>query len=222
MKPKENKKGEEGKSQTYDRCQTPGYALPPLLRHIPAGLHIWEPAAGEGNLVRALEYYGMRVSASDLLTGTNFFDCPPPPGAEGTIENPPYSIKYKWLERCYLLGLPFALLIPVETIGAAFAQRLFDKYGVEIILLDQRINFKMPSHKTWEETLKPTPMFNEDGSPVMVLRNGEWKQKYTSGAQFPVAWFTHGYNIGRENTFEHVERFLLPWEKSPSAPIGVE
>lgn len=218
MKPKENKRGDSGSSQTYDRCQTPGYALPPLLRHIPTGLHIWEPSAGEGNLARALEHYGNRVTASDLLTGFNFFESEPPPGAEGSIQNPPYSIKYKWVMRCYELGIPFALLIPVETIGAATAQKLFDKYGIEIIFLDQRINFKMPSHKTWEETLKPTLMYNEDGSPVL---NSKGEHKKTSGAQFPVAWFTHGFNIGSPMIFEHVERFLLPWEKSPALePIG--
>jgi hypothetical protein len=213
MKRKANLAGDPEKSHKYDQCQTPGYALPPLLAHLPPGLRIWDPSTGEGNLARTLEYLGYKVSASDLLTGTNFFEADPPAGSDGRIENPPFSIKYKWLERSYLLGDPFALLLPVETIGAASAQRLFARYGVEIILLDQRINFKMPSHKSWSELIKPTPRYNEDGSPML---NAKGEHKKTTGAQFPTAWFTHGFNIGRELTFEHVSRFLFPWEEDPA------
>jgi len=211
MKPKINREGEEGKSNVYDRCQTPSYALPPLLKYAPNGIGIWEPACGEGNIARTLEHYGFQVSATDLLTGTDFYkshvhsDC--------LITNPPYSIKYSWIERCYELGDPFALLIPAETIGAARAQRCFEKHGVEIIYLDKRINFKMPSHRTWEETLKPTPVRDDNGEVVYVSKNGKQTPKMTSGAQFPVAWFTHGLNIGKEITFEKIDRCLQSWEK---------
>lgn len=72
----------------------------------------------------------------------------------------------------YQLGKPFALLMPVEVLGAKSAQRNFKAHGIEVILLDKRVNFKMPE-KGW----------------------------LGSGAQFPTAWFTWGLNIGKQITF---------------------
>lgn len=171
MKPKNNRRGDAAASLRYDRCQTPFYALDPLLPYLNRGWRIWEPAAGEGNIAARLRLDGYTVTASDLLTGQNFFDYSPP-GWDCLVTNPPYSIKYDWLGRCYQLGKPFALLMPLETMGAAKGQILLAEYGVEVILLNRRVNFKMPG------------------------------RGYTGGgAQFPTAWFTWGLGIGRQLSY---------------------
>lgn len=171
MKPKSNHTGDQYTPQGIDACQTPAYALSPLLPHLDLSWRIWEPAAGEGYLAGALSVAGYDCVAGDILRGQNFFQYQPDRWT-AIVTNPPYSIKFKWLARCYELAKPFALLMPVETIGAKSAQILFRKFGAEIIWLDKRVNFKMPN-KGWEG----------------------------SSAQFPTAWFTWGLNIGRENTF---------------------
>jgi len=175
--------------QGYDACQTPSYALDPLLPYIRLQWRVWEPAAGEGNLVEAFYDAGWSeagVIASDILTGQNFFDLPADfPTGDCLVTNPPFSLKYEWLTRCYELDEPFALLLPVETLGAVTAQRLFATHGVQVMLLDKRVNFKMPN-KGWEG----------------------------GGAQFPVAWFTWGLNLGAQLVYgqlntespEHSER----------------
>lgn len=163
--------------QGMDACQTPAYALDPLLPYLSLDWTIWEPAAGEGLLVEALYdsgFYENRVIAGDILTGQNFFDYQPD-GWDCLVTNPPYSIQFQWLERCYQLTKPFALLLKVETLGTKTAQELFDQHGVEVIFVSPRINFKMPN-KGW------------DGG----------------GAQFPTAWYTWGLNIGRQITFAKV------------------
>jgi hypothetical protein len=160
--------------QGYDACQTPAYAIDPLLAYLPEGLNIWEPAAGEGYLEGALYDSGFSVTPSDILTGQNFFEYEPEKW-DCIITNPPFSIKYKFLERCYQLGKPFALLMPVETLGTESAAVLFNEFGIEVIFIRPRINFKMPN-KGW------------DGG----------------GAQFPVAWFTFGLKIGKQITFAKV------------------
>lgn len=142
----------------YDACQTPGYALDPLLPYLRPSWRIWEPAAGDGYLVAAIRQAGFTVRKSDVITRQNFFDYQPMAAWDCIVTNPPYSIKYKFLNRCYRLGKPFALLVPVETIGAQTAQNLFKQYGVELLLLNRRVNFKMP--------------------------NAGWK----GSAQFPVLW----------------------------------
>jgi hypothetical protein len=176
VKPKRNQKGSIKKSKTFDQCQTPFYALDPLIPYLPQGI-IWEPAAGDGHIVTKLELTGLDVIAGDILTGQNFFEYIPPQ-YDLQVTNPPYSIKYQWLERCYELEKPFALLLPLETMGAVKGQRLFERYGIEVILLDKRINFKMP-----------------------------YKKYGGGGAKFPVAWFTWGLNIGQQITFGKIQRY---------------
>jgi hypothetical protein len=159
--------------QGYDACQTPAHALDPLVPYLETDSVIWEPAQGEGNLVEGLYDSGFSVIGSDILTDQNFFEWEPETPWDYLITNPPFSIKYKWLERCYELGKPFALLLPVETLGASTAIKLFKEHELELILIDKRVNFKMPN-KGW---------------------NG-------GGAQFPVAWFTWQLNLGHQLIYE--------------------
>lgn len=163
--------------QGMDACQTPAYALDPLLPYLPREWVIWEPACGEGLLVEALYDSGYRenqVVSSDILSGQNFFEYEPD-NWDCLITNPPFSIKDKWLKRCYELGKPFALILPAEIPGTAYAAVLFEKFGVEIIYVRPRINFKMPN-----------------------------KGFGGGGSQFPTAWFTYGLNIGQQMTFAKV------------------
>lgn len=157
---KSNRAADAYVPQGYDACQTPPYALDPLLPYLLTEFTIWEPAQGEGLLVDALYDSGFEtVIGTDMLTGQNFLEYEPEQEWHIQVTNPPFSLKYKWLERSYELGKPFALLLPVETLGAKTAQELMKRYGFEIMLLNRRVSFKMPN-KGW------------DGA----------------GAQFPVMW----------------------------------
>ena len=146
-------------SDPRDRCYTPAYALDPLLSYLPPGA-LWEPAAGDGHIVRALQAAGRDVYASEIRHGANFFEHTPPFAWEAQVTNPPFSSKYHWIEHSYRLGKPFALLLPLETLGAWSAQKHFRAHGVEVLLLNKRVNFIMPN---------------------VGLEGG--------GANFPVAWF---------------------------------
>jgi hypothetical protein len=140
---------DEHKLLLSDFCQTPAYALDPLLPYLDPRWRIWEPAAGEGLLVEALLDSGFNeVQGTDILTDQNFFKYEAV-FWDVIVTNPPYSLKFEWLERCYALGQPFALLVPVEMLGAKTAQELMQKHGFEIMLLDQRVDFKMPN-KGWD------------------------------------------------------------------------
>lgn len=160
-----------------DDYQTPPIALKPLLPYLNPEWRIWEPASGYGYLSSHLESLGFSVFASDLnqepsldfLTWTpTFFDC--------IITNPPFSIKQKFLERAYMLGKPFALLLPLTTLETRKRQDLFRKFGVEIIFFDKRINFIMPQYE--------------------VQTGSSW---------FATAWFTWGLHIGQQMTFVRLE-----------------
>ena len=134
------------KTNYSDDFQTPPEALYPLLPYLKKDWTIWECACGKGNLSDFLKEQGYNVIATDILTGHDFlkwkpekFDC--------IVTNPPYSLKQQFLERCYELKKPFALLLPLTTFETAKRQRLFKKYGVQVIFFDKRINFETPSGK---------------------------------------------------------------------------
>ena len=143
---KREKKSNSGTPQK-DICQTPAYALDPIFPYLSG--NIWECACGEGYLADGLSKR-FSVWRTDIISGYDFLEydaywC------DIIVTNPPFSLKYKFLKRCYELGKPFALLMPVDVMGAKTAQRLFEEHGIEIMLLDKRINFKMPN-KGWEGT----------------------------------------------------------------------
>lgn len=133
------------KTKSSDDFQTPPQALVPLLPYLKSEWTIWEPASGNGNLVKELSSLGFQVSASDILTGDDFLlvekkcDC--------IITNPPYSLKQEFLERCYALRKPFALLMPLTALETAKRQNLYRKHGIEIILMPKRVNFETSSGK---------------------------------------------------------------------------
>jgi hypothetical protein len=192
VRPKRNQKADPNTSDERDRCETPAYALDPLLPYLRREWCIWEPACGTGRLVRALSELGYQVKGSDLLDGVNFFEATAPyehKRWDCIVTNPPYSIKPEWIECCYSLGKPFALLVPVETIGLGVVQRIMEQHGAELLLLNKRVNFYMP-----EKGL--------DGN----------------GAQFPVLWFCWQL-LGKPLVYGRLtrrldEQLLLPLEVS--------
>lgn len=176
QKPKTNYAAPASGVDQRDLCQTPPYAIDPLLPYISSALRVWEPAYGEGLLTEALYDSGFKtVITGDIQTGENFFEYTPD-AWDVIVTNPPFSLKYRWLERCYALGKPFALLMPLEVLGAKSAQVLFRQHGINVIFLSDRVDFKMPN-------------LGWDGS----------------GAQFPVAWFCWGLEIPEQMTFADIE-----------------
>jgi hypothetical protein len=127
-----------------DEFQTPGYALNPLLPYLDKRWVIWECACGNNNLAIELTKHGYKTVSSDILGGSDFMEYEPPYWY-CIVTNPPYRYKQEFLERAYQLGKPFAFLMPLTTLETSKRQRLFDRYGLEVIFMDKRINFETPS-----------------------------------------------------------------------------
>jgi len=136
-----------------DEFQTPEYAIEPLLPFLKKGWTIWECAWGKGSLAKHLEKKGFLIKGDlneDFLKsscGGDYFDC--------IVTNPPYSLKYEFLKKCFELGRPFALLMPLTTLEGLKRGELFRKHGIQIIIPNRRINFETPSGKgsgAWFQT----------------------------------------------------------------------
>lgn len=178
-----------------DQCQTPPYALLPLLPYIPKEWTIWESAAGQGFMVAALKKLTPNfVYGSSIEQGFDFFKYQPDQ-FDVQITNVPFSLKYDWLKRTYELNKPFALLMPFDTWAAAKAQRLFQTHGISVILMNRRINFYMP-YKKWAGT-----------------------------ADFSVAWFCWGLpHLKEPVTYGYLPplKDLPSWMVKPRSPKEIE
>lgn len=126
-----------------DNFQTPKEALNILLPYLNKRWIIWECAWGKGNLFKFLKEEGFKVIGNDkeidFLKNECECDC--------IITNPPYSLKDKFIERCYELNKPFALLMPLTALEGKKRGSLYKKYGIQLIIPNKRINFETPSGK---------------------------------------------------------------------------
>jgi len=146
-----------------DSMQTPTYALKPLLEYIPKHYTIWECAMGKGNLLFEFERLGYATIGTDITVGIDFLKPTPPIEFDCIVTNPPYNIKDKFIARCYEIGKPWALLMPLTALESKFRQELYSKYGLQIILMNKRINFETPSGQgsgSWFATAWFTNGFN--------------------------------------------------------------
>ncbi len=156
----------------HDHCQSPPYAILPILPYLPKSWIIWEPARGEGLLSQSLGSHGYTIITSSIDDGEDFFVCQPDDEWQAIVTNPPWSLTCPWLERCYHLGRPFALLLKSEIITNQGVQKLMAQYGdLEHVFPETRINYKMPN-KGW-----------------------------SGQAQFNTHWYTYGLNIGNPFTY---------------------
>ena len=129
------------KSGSPDDVYTPDEAIQVLLPYVKKDWKIWESASGTGNIVRFFREREMNIFGTDIKEGQDFltsaredFDC--------IITNPPFSIKDKWLEKCYSYKKPFALLLPITALEGKFRHKLYKKYGIQVILFDGRVQYR--------------------------------------------------------------------------------
>lgn len=119
----------------FDEIWTPIEALVPLLSWLPYRARLWDCAPGSGALIQLLQ-------KSEQVTvdwSGDFLVDDPPDDWDMIVTNPPYSIKHKFLERASELGKPWALLLPVTTLGVRRCQRFLD--DAEVVFLPKRIDF---------------------------------------------------------------------------------
>jgi len=136
----------------HDDMQTPPYAITPILPFLNKENTIWECACGKGNLVKAFRDLGYKVIGTDIEHDFlkndlhEHWDC--------IVTNPPYSLKDEWIARCYELGKPFALLMPLTALEGIFRGALYKKYGVQLIIPNRRVNFITPNggSSSWFQT----------------------------------------------------------------------
>lgn len=128
-----------------DHFQTDRASVLPLLPYLPAGATIWECAWGRGQLAEVLREAGHPVIGSDLAGGQDFLRWAPAEAWDLIVTNPPFSLKDAFLARAYDLGRPFGLLLPLTALEGRERQQLYERHGVELLVLPRRPEFTTPS-----------------------------------------------------------------------------
>ena len=135
-----------------DELYTPEEAIYPILKYLDKSKIYWECTDfGESNITKVLKENGFKVVSTnkdelDFLNDTAKFNF------DVIITNPPYSLKNEFLHKCYEYNKPFALLLPITALEGKERNRLYKEKGIEIIVLDKRINFMKNKNNVWFNT----------------------------------------------------------------------
>ncbi len=130
-----------------DEHYTPEYAIRPIMKYLDKDKikTIWCPFDTEDSLfVKIFRNEGFEVIATHIENNQDFFGYPIGnlPLCDAIISNPPYSLKGKILERLFLIGKPFAMLVGVVGLfESKYRFEMFRDNFFEILYMDKRIAY---------------------------------------------------------------------------------
>lgn len=117
-----------------DELYTPEWAFDIIKEFIPKDKIIFECAVGSGKLRDKMVKEGYKVEeTNDFFNEWN--------KGEIIVTNPPYSLKDKFLQKCYEIKKPFALLLPINAFEGIKRQKLYRQYGIQVLFPPKRIDF---------------------------------------------------------------------------------
>lgn len=140
------------KKEKNDELYTPEEAIYPILKYLDKSKIYWECTDfGGSKITKVLRENGFRVlntskAEIDFLKDDIdfYFDV--------IITNPPYSLKNEFIKKCYEYDKPFLLLLPLTALEGKERNELYKQYGIEIIVLNKRINFIKNKNNVWFNT----------------------------------------------------------------------
>lgn len=128
-----------GNNEESDECYTPVDKISPLYPFIDINKTYYEATSGKSNsIVSQMVNDGYKIKSSG---DKDFFDCKSEDIYDGIITNPPYSKKDLFISKCYELGKPFALLLPVAAMQGQRRGKLFKEKGISLLVYNKRIDF---------------------------------------------------------------------------------
>ena len=102
------------------------------------GQMILDPCCGKNMMVNELINHGHNMISRDLFTleqHHDFLVADLPPEIGFIVAHPPFTMKVAFLKRCYDMGKPFALLVPLISLGTEAIGELVHKNGCEIRII---------------------------------------------------------------------------------------
>lgn len=125
-----------------DFYATPESAFKPLLPILPRGSTYWEPACGDGRIIRWLEADGFHASGSDLVHGWDFFK--DTTQRDFILTNPPFSVAHGFCEHALPHAREVMFLLPLNFLGSLKRRQWHQRNEVNALFpLADRPNFAM-------------------------------------------------------------------------------
>jgi hypothetical protein len=124
---------------------------------------IWEPAAGDGAIVRPLQAAGFRVIASDIVDyglpgcriGVDYLSAEPVPGVEGIVTNPPYKLAMRFAEKALRESRYLALLLRTNFLESTARLQFFRSHQPARIWISSR-RLPMMHRHGWQGPRAPS------------------------------------------------------------------
>lgn len=121
---------------------------------IETGLPIFEPACGMGHISEVFRdnpYFQFDVIVQDLYTSfvTEHKDylSTLDPLYSFLITNPPFCLKFEFLEKAFLSGKPFAMLLPIACYFTVRGSALFEEFPLAIFAFRRDVVFEHNGEK---------------------------------------------------------------------------
>lgn len=124
---------------------------------------VWEPAAGDGAIVRPFQAAGYRIVASDIAdyglqgcaTGIDYLKAKTPVGVEAVVTNPPYKLAVQFAEKA-LNEVPYlALLLRTNFLESTARLPFFRKHQPARIWISSR-RLPMMHRHGWQGPRAPS------------------------------------------------------------------
>jgi len=144
-----NNKGKTGR----DDYETPEWCWELFFKHFKnRNARVWMPFFCKG---LCAEYVKKHHGPKHVHCDSDFFEWSPNEW-DCIVDNPPYSCKKEVFQRCIALGKPFALYVPLDTLGRAYIKELMNSPAFQLLIPHKRTDFitdydvnrTCPPHKT--------------------------------------------------------------------------
>lgn len=131
-----------GQKPINDMLFTPYGSIFPLIKYLPEKGRVWECTDfGKSRISEILKGNDYKVKSTDILTGFDFLKETATFKFDMIITNPPYSLKDKFISKCYEYGKPWALLLPLTALEGTARGDMYRKFGISCIIFDKRADF---------------------------------------------------------------------------------
>ena len=123
-----------------DYYPTPLSAINPLLNFLPPALKYFEPACGDGRIIKQMKDKGFDIEGTDIIYGNDFFKSKEK--REAIITNPPFYCATEFVEHALLLSNNVIMLLRLSFLASKKRYNLFKYYPLtSLFVLVKRPSF---------------------------------------------------------------------------------
>lgn len=130
----------KGAFNEKDEYYTPKLLVDLIVPFIPKGATVWCPFDTEDSEFAHAFKKDHVVTWSHIWDGLDFFEYEPA-FYDYIVSNPPFTRKLEVLERCYRLGKPYAMILPLPMLNYQEVGTFFLHRNLELLIPNKKVSF---------------------------------------------------------------------------------